>query len=59
MIEFLFCPIHGVLVKLIPFAPLVWIWAGRECSRLVKYLRQRREVVEQCELQDLETRTGG
>ena len=69
MIEFLFCPQHGVVWNVVlPFALPMWYWLKQRCRYTHRHPvipdyqisdAEWVEIMEQMELQDLETRTGG
>ena len=67
MIEFLFCPQHGVVWNVVlPFALPCWYWIMMNCRKQHPVIPDRQisddewvEIMQQMELQDLETRTGG
>lgn len=70
MIEFLFCPQHGVVWNVVlPFALPAWYWMKSRCKRGPRHHpvipdtvisdSEWVEIMEQMEMMDLETRTGG
>lgn len=59
MIEFLFCPQHGIVWRVLPFGPAIWWWVKERLRTSHLTEADFEEIRKQMEIQDLETRCGG